>query len=186
MACERLSLPKNAVWRKGCWWVKSKRRFRKCCNYGKCLRCGTTLIRIKSRRVYSFCSRKCKAVYLQQGKKSNNWKGGRKIDVHGYVFVYLPEHPNSDQNGYIGEHRYVISQKIKRPLRSDEHVHHINGNRQDNCLENLVLMSVGEHVSLHRKGCEVSAGTRKKLSEWQKSHPQKRDLLTGQFTGVYL
>ena len=48
-------------------------------------------------------------------------------------------HPNADSKGWILEHRLLMSQHIGRPLIDNENVHHINGDRQDNRIENLEL-----------------------------------------------
>lgn len=61
------------------------------------------------------------------------------IDSSGYALTYDPKHPNAKKSGRILEHRRVMSQKIGRPLQSGENVHHINGNRSDNRIENLEL-----------------------------------------------
>ncbi len=58
-----------------------------------------------------------------------------------YDFVYMPKHPNCDARGYIRTHRYVMSEHIGRPLLPHENVHHINGDRFDNRIENLELWS---------------------------------------------
>ena len=72
-------------------------------------------------------------------KRSFNWKGGRIIDKFGYVQIWKPEHPNAKMAGYIHEHRLVMSEKVGRPLLSHENVHHKNGKKDDNRLENLEL-----------------------------------------------
>lgn len=78
-----------------------------------------------------------------KGVESYNWKGG-KIEKEGYVLVYKPDHPNAKSNGYIGEHRYVMSEHLGRPLSRDENVHHINGDKKDNRLGNLELWNTSQ------------------------------------------
>lgn len=68
-----------------------------------------------------------------------------------YIPVKAPDgHPNATSDGKILEHRLVMSEHLGRPLEKGENVHHINGNRHDNRLENLELWSsvqpVGQRV----------------------------------------
>ena len=80
-----------------------------------------------------------------KGKNHPRWKGG-KILVDGYIYIYSPTHPNKTKNGYILEHRLVMEKHIGRQLLTTEVVHHINGIKTDNRIENLILYSsCGEH-----------------------------------------
>lgn len=72
------------------------------------------------------------------------WKGGR-INKDGYVILTLdPSHPYycmTTRYARVPEHRIVMAVHLGRPLRDDETVHHINGVRHDNRIENLQLRS---------------------------------------------
>jgi hypothetical protein len=72
------------------------------------------------------------------GKKSWNYKGKYR-DKKGYVFIYLPNHPSKNGGGYVPEHRLVMEKHLGRYLKPEEVVHHINGIKDDNRIENLML-----------------------------------------------
>lgn len=59
----------------------------------------------------------------------------------GYVLLYDPEHANAHKSGMVLEHIKVMSDHLGRPLWPDENVHHVNGQRADNRLDNLELWS---------------------------------------------
>ena len=86
-----------------------------------------------------------------RGAASGNFKGYRRKTSKGYVTLYRPGEEGTDKNGMIMEHRYLMAQHIGRPIAPDEAVHHINGVKTDNRIENLRLMDFGEHSALHNK-----------------------------------
>ena len=77
-----------------------------------------------------------------------------KIKCNGYWYIYKPKHPNANAmgSGYVKQARLLIEKKLKRFLNKKEVVHHINGKRDDDRIENLTVMTNKEHLSLHHKG----------------------------------
>lgn len=68
--------------------------------------------------------------------------GEGNINNEGYKIISKRDHPNSLKNGTILEHKFIMSQFLGRPLSLGENVHHKNGVRHDNRIENLELWSV--------------------------------------------
>jgi len=68
------------------------------------------------------------------------------VEMNGYRYVRIKRHPVSP---YYAEHKLIAERLIGRPLRDDEVVHHINGDKTDNRPENLMVMTRSEHMKLH-------------------------------------
>lgn len=112
---------------------------------------GTTGVEVKKfLRRHGITKEFPKATY---GEKHYAWKG-RSIDKNGYVVVHCKGHPNARKHThYIFEHRLVMEDAIGRFLLPTEVVHHINGVKNDNRIENLQLFdSNGEHLAHELNG----------------------------------
>lgn len=73
--------------------------------------------------------------------QSRSANGDGQINHDGYRIVKRPGHPNARANGSIFEHVIIMSEALGRPLIKGENVHHKNGDRLDNRIENLELWS---------------------------------------------
>lgn len=82
-------------------------------------------------------------------KNNPNWKCGYWINEDGYKVI---ENSGVNQGRKILEHRLVMEQFLKRRLDTNELVHHKNGNKLDNRIENLELTTRSEHPKIHFKG----------------------------------
>lgn len=75
-------------------------------------------------------------------KKPN---GSGYISPQGYKMISKPGHPNAkSKQGQIAEHTFIMSEHIGRPLTKKESVHHKNGIRSDNRIENLEIWHRGQ------------------------------------------
>lgn len=102
---------------------------------------------------------------IMSGINHWNWKGGKRVSIgkhEGYVIIHNPTHPNADYNGYVREHILIMEKHLGRFLTKEEVVHHLNGIKTDNRLENLVLCANQAEHNLY--------------------HPKKKDPITGRFT----
>ena len=88
------------------------------------------------------CNSKSCGCSRGKGETSHAWRGGICYDADGYIHCYASTHPCSDVRGYVLQHRLIMEDVIGRRLLSNEHVHHKNGIRSDNRVENLELWAV--------------------------------------------
>ena len=78
------------------------------------------------------------------------WNIKKIVRKGEYNYALVPDHPNCTKHGYVLEHRVVVENALGRLLNTNEVVHHKDGNKTNNCLDNLEVMTVEEHARAHR------------------------------------
>lgn len=94
--------------------------------------------RVNERNRYNYRKRKGLPLNVPYLKRD---KGAGGLNSQGYWRLYKPGHPNAGKRGHILQHTLVMSEYLKRPLAKGETVHHKNGIRTDNRIENLEVWS---------------------------------------------
>ena len=90
-----------------------------------------------------------KIIKHKTGNQHWNWKGGIRKTPNSYVRIYSPNHPFHDIYNSVLEHRLVMEKHLGRYLWDFEIIHHKNGIKNDNRLENLELMTDSQHKTYH-------------------------------------
>lgn len=108
-----------------------------------CPECGKEFYQYPSRikQGVKRCSTECKAKH-QSRENNPSWKRGYTLN-NGYKMIWV-------DGKKVYEHRYVMEQHIGRKLKRGEEIHHIDKNRMNNSIENLMLLSIEEHKKFHR------------------------------------
>ena len=78
-----------------------------------------------------------------------NVKHGNGHKHEGYVFVKRTGHPRATKEGFVKLAVLVLESKLGRQLNRQEHIHHINGVRDDDRPDNLTILTNNEHAKLH-------------------------------------
>lgn len=118
-----------------------------------CVLCGEESLKVKGKRNRSgryYCSKSCAAkdgggLKGMKGEAHYSWKGGRNVIKNGYIEIWAPKHPHARGGKYVREHRLVMEEHIGRYLEPHELVHHLNGVKNDNRIENLKIVTNETH-----------------------------------------
>lgn len=136
---------------------KKKVRWEK--NSRPCIVCGKLFIPKHNKSKGVYCSYKCSG---KARRKDRIFRGG-------YWYIHFPQHQHCTKQGYVMEHRVVMEQHLKRFLKPNEVVHHINHDSSDNRINNLVLYdspgkhSANEHIHREKTGKFVKSNSERSM-----------------------
>lgn len=121
----------------------------------KCDECGkvyqkTHIQAIRGKRNY--CSIECRRISEKKDIRNRPaWKGGTS-KMLGYVFEKVHNHPKANDAGYVKRSRLIMEEYLGRYLTDEECIHHINSDRSDDRIENLMLFpDKKSHMKYHHK-----------------------------------
>jgi HNH endonuclease len=132
----------------------------------KCDNCNTEFTKFKNGKydvnTKSYCKECVSSIGVNklagmagyQAKIKNNFSnrvGKVVLGKEGYPEIYIGKDYPYRTGGYrcIREHQYIMELHLKRGLKKGEVVHHIDGDKTNNNIENLFLTTVQEHNKLH-------------------------------------
>lgn len=149
-------------------------------NKYKCCVCGKQITRkpyqvSKSKTGLFCCSLECEGLLRQQiylgennpnfGNRGENnpiWRSDERISSYGYKLIRVKNHPYANCDGFVFEHRLVAEKYLlndensiiidgKRYLKKNYDVHHIDHNKLNNDVSNLVVVTRKEHAHIHAR-----------------------------------
>ena len=149
-------------------WGRKNRKIedKECLNCGKLFRPYNSIVKT--------CSRECGYSIRNNGASSRKKKESWYTSAMGYIqgHVWIDDYTKV----YVRQHRYFMEKHLGRKLLNTEDVHHINGIKNDNRIENLQVINHSEHTKItnkreYKKGYKmnISDEERKRRSEHLKS-----------------
>lgn len=128
---------------------------------------GKTLLAIykKARKFGFYKSKEVEFLNRSEARKLPNENHKKSKTKKGYVMVYRPNHERSDKNGRVMEHIVVFEESTGIKVPRNCVIHHLNGDKSDNRIENLCMMEIGAHTVFHHYGKHKSDDCKKKIGE---------------------
>lgn len=118
----------------------------------KCDYCGKELTRSPSLlHEHNFCNPQCIGKWNSKNRlreKAANYRTGTTTR-NGYILELKNDERYSGT--HISQHRLVMEKHLGRNLSKDEVVHHIDKNKSNNNIENLMLLTKSDHARIHSK-----------------------------------
>lgn len=165
----------------------------------KCIKCGkirsiqaSTVNRPTFTGLCSTCNMKKSSSEYKKIKR-NRTVAERPFTKNGdgYLEVVLPHYhwlyPYANKHNHqVYVHRLVMAEHLGRPLEKGEIVHHINGDREDNRMENLELTTTKMHLMSYRNGYNrgFQAGYEAAMQLKNIDEKEQVELLTSEITNL--
>ena len=123
----------------------------------RCQQCGEVFQPRKAEAKY--CSRVC--MWKNNGghnKKEECWWINQKGYIDGKVWI-------GEKQIRVKKHRWIMEQHLGRPLQKHEDIHHVNGIKTDNRIENLQIIPKVDHANISNIGRFHKTGYKMELSD---------------------
>lgn len=146
----------------------------------KCLCCGK--IFRPYNQIVKTCSRECGYSIRKNGAETRRVKESWYKDKRGYIkgHIWIDEHTKI----FVKQHRYFMENHLGRKLLASEDVHHINGIKDDNRIENLQVIDHSEHTKItnnrpYKNGysMNISKEEKQRRSDFMKNQHRNKQLI---------
>lgn len=108
------------------------------------------------------------------GQRKRNFNHAPRYTAKGYKIIYAPDFHRADKNGMVLEHIYIFEKETGVEIPKGYCIHHINGKKDDNRIENLCMLSTSAHTILHNSGKKFSGERKIKISKAAKERLKTR------------
>lgn len=163
------------------------------------------------------CSKKCSAIYRQRlmsgegnhqygliGELNASFRADWNFTTFGYIYLRFYNHPFKSKNKLIFAHRLIMEEylRVNSPdnpnlvsvpnfpikfLKPEIHIHHINENKLDNRISNLLCLTKSEHQALHSKQMQLERNKKGQfMKRGRKKSENKKQLYKKRFSDAGL